>query len=104
MLAAIPFSISIGAVVIVTSIISVIFGMAGGLVLMLILGLVLPVQSAMVLHGIAQFFSNGWRAIMWRQWIDWKIIGFYGLGALPAILVPIFFAYVPDKPVMLITL
>ena len=58
MLLAIPLSLSIGAVVIVTSIISGIFGMAGGLVLMLILGLILPVQSAMVLHGATQFFSN----------------------------------------------
>ena len=104
MLAAIPFSLSIGAVVIVTSVISGIFGMAGGLILMLILGLLLPVQTAMVLHGITQFFSNGWRAILWRQWIDWKIIGLYSLGALPAIAIPIVFAYVPDKPVMLITL
>ncbi|MEQ1866733.1 MAG: TSUP family transporter [Micropepsaceae bacterium] len=104
MLAAIPFSLSIGAVVIVTSIISGIFGMAGGLILMLILGLLLPVQTAMGLHGITQFFSNGWRAILWRQWIDWKIIGLYSLGALPAIAIPIVFAYVPDKPVMLITL
>lgn len=101
---AIPLSLSIGAVVIVTSIISGVFGMAGGLVLMLILGLLLPVQSAMVLHGATQFFSNGWRAVMWRQWIDWKIVGLYCLGALPAILIPIFLAYVPDKPVMLITL
>lgn len=100
----IPFSFTIGAVVIVTSIISGIFGMAGGLILMLILGLVLPVQSAMVLHGATQFFSNGWRAVIWRQWIDWKIIALYCLGALPAILIPIGLTYVPDKPVMLITL
>ena len=58
MLAAIPFSLAIGGVVIVTSIISGIFGMAGGLVLMLILGIVLPVQSAMVLHGITQFLPT----------------------------------------------
>lgn len=104
MLAALPLSLSIGAVVIVTSIISGVFGMAGGIVLMLILGLILPVQSAMVLHGATQFFSNGWRAAMWRQWIDWKIIVLYCIGALPAILIPIVLAYVPDKPVMLITL
>ena len=101
---AIPFSLLIGAVVIVTSVISGIFGMAGGLILMLVLGLLLPVQAAMVLHGITQFFSNGWRAVIWRQWIDWRIIGLYGLGALPAIVVPFVFAYVPDKPVMLIIL
>lgn len=104
MLAVLPLSLSVGAVVIVTSIISGIFGMAGGIILMLILGLILPVQSAMVLHGATQFFSNGWRAVMWRQWIDWKIIGLYCIGALPAILIPIVLAYVPDKPVMLITL
>lgn len=104
MLAALPLSLSIGAVVIVTSIISGIFGMAGGLILMLILGLVLPVQAAMVLHGITQFFSNGWRAVLWRKWIDWRILGLYTLGAAPAIAVPLVFAYVPEKPVMLITL
>lgn len=104
MLAAIPFSLTIGAAVIVTSIISGIFGMAGGLILMLILGLALPVQSAMILHGVTQFFSNGWRAVLWRQWIDWRIVGLYTLGAAPAILLPLALAYVPDKPIMLITL
>jgi uncharacterized membrane protein YfcA len=97
-------SLGIGIVVIVTSIISGIFGMAGGLILMLILGVILPVQSAMVLHGATQFFSNGWRAVIWRNWIDWKIIALYCLGALPAILIPIVLAYVPDKAVMLISL
>ena len=94
----------IGAVVIVTSIISGIFGMAGGLILMLILSQFLAVQAAMVLHGITQFFSNGWRAILWRQWIDWRIIGLYTLGALPALIVPLVFAYVPDTATMLILL
>ena len=96
--------LSIGAVVIVTSIISGIFGMAGGLILMLVLSQFLAVQTAMVLHGITQFFSNGWRAILWRQWIDWRIIGLYTLGALPALLVPLALAYVPDKATMLILL
>ena len=94
----------IGAVVIVTSIISGIFGMAGGLILMLILSQFLAVQAAMVLHGITQFFSNGWRAILWRQWIDWRIIGLYTLGAVPALIVPFVFAYVPNKATMLILL
>ncbi len=96
--------LAIGAVVIVTSIISGIFGMAGGLILMLILSQFLAVQAAMVLHGITQFFSNGWRAVMWRQWIDWRIIGLYTLGALPALILPLVFAYVPSKATMLILL
>lgn len=104
MLAVLPLSLTIAASVIITSIISGIFGMAGGLILMLILGIMLPVQSAMVLHGATQFFSNGWRALIWRQWINWEIVGYYTLGALPAIIIPFAIAYVPDKATMLILL
>lgn len=101
---ALPLSLIIGAAVIVTSMISGVFGMAGGLILMLILGQFLSVPAAMILHGVTQFFSNGWRAVMWRQWIDWRIIGLYTLGALPAIIVPLVLTYVPSKPTMLILL
>jgi uncharacterized protein len=103
-LAALPLSLIVGAAVIITSMISGVFGMAGGLILMLILGLLLPVQAAMVLHGVTQFFSNGWRAVLWRGWIRWDIVGAYMLGALPATLVPALLAFVPEKAVMLIAL
>jgi uncharacterized membrane protein YfcA len=101
-----PIFVSLGVAlaVIVTSMISGVFGMAGGLILMLILGTWLPVQSAMVLHGVTQFFSNGWRAVLWRGWIDWPIIARYCVGAAPAILIPLALTYVPSKPVMLILL
>jgi len=97
-------ALAIFATVLCTSVISGIFGMAGGLILMLILALWLPVPAAMVLHGVTQFFSNGWRAWLWRRWIDWRIVGLYILGALPATLLPLVVAYVPDKPTMLIAL
>jgi hypothetical protein len=45
--------------VLATSFISGIFGMAGGMVLMGILLLLLSVEQAMVIHGVAQFASNG---------------------------------------------
>ncbi len=104
MLAAIPLSLLLFVAVLGTSIISGIFGMAGGLILMLILAQFLAVPAAMVLHGITQFFSNGWRAVLWRRWIDWRIVGLYTLGALPAIALPFAIAYVPDKATMLILL
>ena len=103
-LAAIPLSLGIFAAVLVTSIISGIFGMAGGLILMLILAQFLAVAPAMVLHGVTQFFSNAWRAVLWRTWIDWRIVGLYTLGALPAIALPLAIAYVPDKATALILL
>ena len=103
-LAVLPLSLIIFACVIVTSIISGIFGMAGGLILMLILAQVLAVAPAMVLHGATQFFSNGWRAVIWRKWIDWRIVGLYIAGAAPALALPLLIAYVPDKATMLIVL
>ncbi len=104
MLAALPLSLLLFGAVIVTSVISGIFGMAGGLILMLILAQLVAVPAAMVLHGVTQFVSNGWRAVLWRAWIDWRIVGFYTLGALPAIVLPLLIAYVPDKATMLILL
>lgn len=104
MLAALPLSLILFGSVIVTSIVSGIFGMAGGLILMLILAQLVSVPAAMVLHGSTQFVSNGWRAAMWRKWIVWRIVGWFALGALPAIAVPLIVAYVPDKATMLITL
>ena len=47
--------------VLATSFLSGIFGMAGGMVLMGILLLLMSVEQAMVIHGVAQFASNGWR-------------------------------------------
>jgi uncharacterized protein len=102
--ASILLSLGIGAAVLATSLVSGVFGMAGGLLLMLILGTILPVQSAMVLHGATQLVSNGWRAGLWRQWIDWGIVARYSVGAAPAILIPVLLAYVPSKAFMLILL
>ena len=42
-----------------TSIISGVLSMAGGMILMGVFGFFLSVPAAMVLHGIAQTFSNG---------------------------------------------
>lgn len=97
-------SLIVAGSVIITSAISGVFGMAGGMILMLILGMLLKVEAAMVLHGVTQFVSNGWRAVLWRQWIDWKIIGLYAIGAAPALILPLAIAYVPDKATMLILL
>ena len=75
----------LGSASLVTSFISGILGMAGGMVLMGILIAVMPVSAAMTLHGITQFTSNGGRALMsWRE-IDWPIFGGYlGGGAIAA--------------------
>jgi len=64
-----------------TAFISGVFGMAGGMILMGILTWILPVSTAMVLHGIIQLTSNGLRSILHRKYIQWAILRQYLLGA-----------------------
>ena len=68
-------------VVLVTSTVSGVFGMAGGLMLMGALTLAMPVSVARVTHGAGQFVSNGWRAVLHRKYINWPIILMYGIGS-----------------------
>ncbi|HEX7774978.1 MAG TPA: sulfite exporter TauE/SafE family protein [Parvibaculum sp.] len=83
-----------------TSAISGVFGMSGGMILMGYLAFVLPVSAAMMMHGATQATANGYRAVLNRRDIDWRIFGrftggaLFGLGILSAI------AYVPDKVTM----
>jgi len=70
------------ASVLVTSFLSGIFGMAGGLILMGILVAVLPVSTAMVLHGVTQMASNGWRCFVWRKYIHLGVLKGYLIAAL----------------------
>jgi len=64
-----------------TSIISGVLSMAGGMILMGVFGFFLSVPAAMVLHGIAQTFSNGSRVWFYRRHIKWRVLGYYSIGA-----------------------
>jgi uncharacterized membrane protein YfcA len=68
----------------VTAAISGVFGMAGGLMLKGALALVLPVSATFVVHGLLQLVANGWRAILHRRFVSWKIVAIYALGAFTA--------------------
>lgn len=84
-------------VVLVTSTISGVFGMAGGLMLMGALALALPVNAAMVTHGAVQIVSNGWRGVLHRQHINWRIVALYAAGSAAAAGVLALAAYAPSK-------
>ena len=88
----------------VTSFISGILGMAGGMMLMGVLLAVMPVPAAMMLHGVAQLASNGWRAMLWRAQVVWRIFRGYALGALITTGVFIFLQLVVSKPIALIVM
>ena len=88
----------------VTSFISGILGMAGGMILMGVLLAVLPLPVAMMLHGITQLASNGWRALLWRKEVDWRVFRGYLYGAVAMTLVFAVVKLVVNKPVALIVM
>ena len=88
----------------ITALLSGIFGMAGGLVLMGALALVLPVQAAFVSHGILQLVANGWRAILHRKHVRWDIVGWYALASLVAAGLVSLLSFAPSKPLLFLLL
>jgi uncharacterized protein len=87
-----------------TAVLSGIFGMAGGLLLMGALALVLPVQAAFVTHGLVQLVANGWRMLLHRAHVRWGIVGLNALGSAVAGAVLIFVSYTPSKPLLFLLL
>src|SRR5688572_31505049 len=73
--------VAIAAAALATSFLSGIIGMIGGLVLMGVLLVFLPVPAAMTLHAITQMTANGWRALVWHRHILWRILPGYMLGS-----------------------
>lgn len=96
---------TLSAVVIVilsffTAALSGVFGMAGGLVLMGGLAMVLPVSAAFVTHGLLQLVANGWRAVLHRKHVAWRIVGVYAVGSLLAGVTVSLIALTPSKPAL----
>ncbi|MGE5097250.1 MAG: TSUP family transporter [Betaproteobacteria bacterium] len=88
----------------VTSFISGILGMAGGMILMGILLALMPLPSAMLLHGVTQLASNGWRALLWRREVAWRVFRGYALGAVAALAAFAALQVVVSKPVSLVAM
>ena len=88
----------------VTSTISAVFGMAGGMILMGIYAATLPVQAAMILHGVSQLFANGFRAYLLRQHIFTAGLLWYALGAALSLAACTALAIVVDRPIVFLLL
>jgi uncharacterized membrane protein YfcA len=87
----------VGATILVTSFISGIFGIAGGMILLGVLLVFFDVATGMVIFSIIQFFGNIWRVILWWRFIIWPIFFSYLIGAAIAFGLLRFVAFVPDK-------
>lgn len=101
-------SIWIGAAMLVavfaTSMVSGIFGMAGGLILLGILLLILPVGTAIAVQGMVQLIANGSRAFFSRAYIDWRMLGIMTLGLLTTAAILFIVRYTPDLATVCITI
>jgi len=91
-------------VMVATSFLSGLFGMAGGLVLIGVLLFIMPVPTAMALHAITQIASNVWRAALWWRYIRWSAALAYSAGCLVVLLIWNFYQYVPSVAVALLLL
>lgn len=88
----------------VTATLSGLFGMAGGLMLMGALAFILPVSAAFVTHGILQLVANGWRAVLHRKYVDWRILANYAIASAAAGGVIALIAFAPSRPLLFLLL
>lgn len=87
-----------------TSLLSGVFGMAGGLVLVGVLLVLLPVPDAMALHAVTQIASNAWRATLWWRRIRPLPVVAHAVGCLVALGAWSLVLLVPDRGVALLLL
>jgi hypothetical protein len=57
-----------------------------------------------MLHGITQLASNGWRALMWRREVDWRVFRGYLYGTIVTTIFFVLVKLVVSKPIALIAM
>src|SRR5262245_16554947 len=100
-----PFALAIVAVtVLASSFVSGLFGMAGGMILLGVLLVFMDVAPAMVLFGIIQMVSNGWRATLWFRYVEWSVVWRFLIGSTLVFLLMRSVALLPSKATLYFTL
>jgi uncharacterized protein len=94
----------IGTAVFVASLVSGVFGMAGGMIMLGVLLVFFDVPTAMVMFSLLATTGNVWRVASWWRYIDWPILWGYAAGGLVAVLALRFVAFVPSKAVVYLML
>lgn len=86
--------------VLLTSTLSGVFGMVGGMILLGFLLFLLPVEAAIAAQGVIQLVANSSRAYFSREWIDWRIIRYAVLGIGAALMLLTLVEYTPNIAVV----
>ncbi|MCU7553407.1 sulfite exporter TauE/SafE family protein [Alteromonas sp. ASW11-19] len=65
-----------------TSLMTASLGIGGGVLLLGVMATVMPVAALIPVHGLVQFGSNANRAALTRRHTDWRMVGWFCLGAV----------------------
>jgi uncharacterized protein len=79
----ISYWLLLGAVAVLTSIVSGVMGMAGGMLLLAVMLLRLEPAVAIPVHGVVQLVSNGSRAFFLRKQVRWDAVWRFAWPLLP---------------------
>jgi uncharacterized membrane protein YfcA len=92
------FSLSlIGLAVLLSSFVSGVFGLAGGMILLGVLLVFFDVPTAMVLFSVIVTTANIWRVVIWWRYINWRIWTGYVAGGTIALVALRAVEFVPSK-------
>lgn len=97
-------TLAIGAAACATAVLSGIFGMGGGMILMGIFAMTLPVATAMILHAVTQLGANGYRAWLLRRHVRWAIAARVAGGGLAALALFTWLQVAADRATVLLAL
>ncbi len=54
--------------------------------------------------ALLQLVANGWRAVLHRRFVAWRIVGWYALASLAAAVVVLLVGYAPSRPIVFLLL
>jgi uncharacterized protein len=66
----------------ITAIVSASIGFLGGTILLVVMAQFLPPAVLIPVHGLVQLWSNSTRAVFLTKSIDWRIVGYFGVGTI----------------------
>jgi len=90
--------LELGGVAVLTSVVSGVMGMAGGMLLLAVMLLRLEPAVAIPVHGIVQFVSNASRAFFLRKFVRWRAVWRFAWPLLPGGALGLWLlAYVPPS-------
>ncbi len=94
----------IGAAVFLSSFVSGVFGIAGGMILLGVLLIFFDVATGMVMFSLLTTAGNVWRVVTWHKFIRWPIWFGYVAGGMAAFLLLRFIEFVPSKAMVYLLL